>query len=85
MNVHPTMASGKSKIDLFENAESIIETTTITNLNTDCMEIIFEHLELNELINIADSNKRFYSAACQVYRRKFRNQFPIFSPNECSR
>lgn len=63
------------------NTEVISETTKITSLNSDCMEAIFEHLELNELLSVADSSARFHSAACQVYKRKFWNIIPIFSPN----
>lgn len=65
------MSSGKS-------TEFVgLTTMKITNLNSDCMELIFEHLELNDLLNIADSNKHFYGAACQVYRRKYMNTNPI--------
>lgn len=56
--------------------------TKIIDLNTDCLEIIFGHLEFNELLNVADSSKQFYSATCQVYRRKFQNINPIFGLKE---
>lgn len=49
----------------------------ITNINSDCMEHIFERLELNDLLNVADSSKQFYNAACQVYKRKYLNMNPI--------
>lgn len=52
--------------------------TKIINLNIDCMEKIFEHLDLYDLLSVADSCKRFYDAACRVYKRKFSNMNPIF-------
>lgn len=64
--------------DSLEKVKGMFETTNITNLNSDCMEIIFEHLELNDLLNVADSSKHFYSAVCQVYKRKYRNTKPLF-------
>lgn len=51
--------------------------TKITNLNTECMESIFEHLEMNDLLNVVDSNKQFYAAAFQVFRRKYKNTYFI--------
>lgn len=66
--------SGKKELDCMEN----VQTKTITNLNTDCMEIIFKYLELNDLLNIADSSKAFYSAACLVYKIQYANAYMIF-------
>ncbi|XP_031623438.1 uncharacterized protein LOC116340859 [Contarinia nasturtii] len=57
-----------------ENASSILETTKITDLNTDCMETIFEYLEFNDLLNLAESSKQFYTAVCEVYKRNFASQ-----------
>lgn len=76
-----TMSSEKLKIDQLGNMESKSETKNIINLNTDCMEIIFKHLELDDLINVADSSKRFYSTACEVYKLKFTNIRPVFAPD----
>lgn len=50
----------------------------IINLNCDCMELIFKHLEFNDLLNVVDSSKHFYSAACEVYKRKYINMNPIY-------
>lgn len=71
------MNEGK-EIDSFDNAKSIIETTKITALNTDCLEIIFDYLVFNDLINVADTCKHFYSAVCIVYKKKYFNMKPIF-------
>lgn len=71
------MSSEKSTA-LVENTECRLKTTKITNLNFDCMELIFMHLEFNDLLNVADSSKQFYGAACEVFRRKYMNMNPIF-------
>lgn len=78
------MNDGK-EIDSFDNAMNITETTKIIALNTDCLELIFEHLEFFDLINISDTNKHFYCAACQVYKRKHQNTNPIFDKDILSR
>lgn len=64
--------------DVASEEKIISEAKKITNLNTDCMEIIFEHLELEDLLNLADSGKQFYSAACLVYKRQYANSYMIF-------
>lgn len=51
----------------------------ITNINSDCMELIFEYLEFNDLVNVADSSKQFYNAVCEVYKRKYQNMIPVHS------
>lgn len=66
------------KMDFVENSQSNCKATKITSLNTDFMENIFEHLDINDLVNVADSNKEFYIAVCEVYRRKYQNSNPIF-------
>lgn len=55
------------------------ERKSITILNTDCLELIFKHLEFNDLLNVTDSSKHFYDAACQVYKTKFTNMNPIYA------
>lgn len=66
-------------LNFLEDAKSVFETKKITNLNTDCMEIILKHLKLSDLLNIADSSKEFYSAACLVYKRQYANSYIIFN------
>lgn len=61
-------------MEFLENSKSICKATKITNLNTDCMENIFERLDINDLVNVADSNKEFYIAVSEVYRRKYLNR-----------
>lgn len=43
----------------------------LTGLNIDCLEEIFEYLELGDLLNAADSNKRMLHASKFVYVRKY--------------
>lgn len=71
-------ANAKKELDCSENVKHIPQTKNITNLNVDCMENIFKHLELNDLLNIADSSKAFYSAACLVYKKQFGNAYMLF-------
>lgn len=42
----------------------------ITDLNIICLEDIFEYLDVLNLLNVADSNKRLNFAARFVFRRK---------------
>lgn len=77
------VASEEKQLDFEENEKSISEAKKITNLNTDCMGIIFEHLELEDLLNLADSSKQFYSAACLVYKRQYANSYMIFDSDAC--
>lgn len=56
-------------MDSSDEIGSIIESTKITSLNTDCMEFVFEHLNVIDLVNVADSNTQFYSAVCQVFKQ----------------
>lgn len=43
----------------------------LTDLNIDCLEAILEHLELKDLLNVADSNKRLCHASKFVYIEKY--------------
>lgn len=42
----------------------------ITDLNIDCLESVFEYLELGDLINVADANKRMNKAANYLFVRE---------------
>lgn len=77
--------SDEKHVDCLEIAETIIETKKITNLNPDCMETIFEHLEFYDLLSVADSCTHFYDSVCQVYKKKYSNITPIFQKNNRSR
>lgn len=43
----------------------------ITDLNTDCLYLIFNHLDVNDLTNMAQVNFEFESIASDVYRRNY--------------
>lgn len=66
-----------------ENSNIKFESTTITNLNNDCMEAIFEYLGFNDLCNIAESSKQFYVAACEVYKRNYAKKTLVYNPPRC--
>lgn len=61
-----------------ENVCNIFETTKITDLNTDCMEAIFEYLEFNDLLHVAESNKLFQTAVCRVFQRNYAKKALIY-------
>lgn len=52
--------------------QSLHSNTNITDLTIDCLEEIFEYLDLPDLLNIADSHKRLNKAAAFVYIRRHR-------------
>lgn len=43
----------------------------LTDLNIDCLESILEYLELTDLCNVADSNKRLNHASKFIFIRKY--------------
>ncbi|XP_055303238.1 uncharacterized protein LOC129568921 [Sitodiplosis mosellana] len=70
-----------------EVTEASIPTIKITDLNNDCLEVIFNHLEFNDLFNVADSNKLLTSAAGRVYWKKYRKMpvdlYTCYTTDEC--
>lgn len=53
-------------------AKKVISTTKITDVNTDCLELIFNHLEFCDLLNVANANKQFTSAAGYAFSKNYR-------------
>lgn len=49
------------------------EPLKLTTINDDCKQLIFDHLEWMDMINIADSNKQLYASICTAFNRKYRN------------
>lgn len=45
----------------------------LTDLNTDCLYIIFDQLDVNDLMNIVQINSEFQTIATDVFRRKYSN------------
>lgn len=46
----------------------------ITNLNLDCLFIIFEHLNLTDLLNVAEIDDDIHSMAATVFRHRYRHK-----------
>lgn len=67
-----------------ENATAAIPipSTKIIDINTDCLEKVFEFLELRDLINVADSNKYLQETAEVVFIRKSKKRMIIVEINE---
>lgn len=49
-----------------ENVEKI----KFTDLNMDCLEMIFNRLSPSDLLSVADTNEQFRSVACFIFDRK---------------
>lgn len=57
-----------------QNEENVLvqsEPSNLSNINNDCKELIFEHLEWLDLLNLADTNKQLNVAVCRVFKRKY--------------
>lgn len=48
--------------------------TKITDVNSDCLEKIFEYLDIDDLLHVADSNKWLQISAGSVFCHKFGQQ-----------
>lgn len=53
-------------------AISILPETKLIHLNDDCLEYIFNYLDLIDLINIVETNKRFSLAASKSFWVKYK-------------
>lgn len=47
-----------------------METTLLWDLNTDCLQAIFAHLDFVDLLNLADASKKLKECAGLLYARK---------------
>lgn len=63
--------SKRRKLEIMEEPNCIEMNTKITDINIDCLEKIFKHLGLVDLLNVADSNSYLKIAAEMVYSSKF--------------
>lgn len=52
----------------------VAEPLKVTDLNDDCLEDIFRHLDITQLTNVANSHPRFVNAARMVYKVKNSNK-----------
>lgn len=54
------------------------EPLKLTTINDDCKELIFEHLDLMDLVNIVETNKQLNTAVCAVFKRKYGNKGIVY-------
>lgn len=50
------------------------EPSGLNELIDDCKEMVFEHLELADLLNMADTNTQIQPTVCQVFERNHSNR-----------
>ncbi|XP_055304936.1 uncharacterized protein LOC129569797 [Sitodiplosis mosellana] len=55
--------------------------TKINDVNDDCLELIFSHLMLQDLVNVADTCKRFQPSAKAVFATKCRGKLVMLHPS----
>lgn len=61
-----------------------LEPVSLITINDDCKELIFEYLELEDLISIGDTSKQLYTSVCQTFRRKLHGNGKIQFGLPCS-
>lgn len=58
----------------------------ITDLNIDCLDSCFQHLNIEDLLSVADSNKQLRYLARYTFARKFRREtIRIVSTMNCKK
>lgn len=62
-----------SKLQKIETAEEL-PSTKLTDVNNDCLEAVFKHLCINDLLNIAHTSKQLKPAADLAFTSKFGNK-----------
>lgn len=50
------------------------QTSGLHDLIDDCKEMVFEHLELADLLNVADTNTQMQPTVCQIFERNHSNR-----------
>lgn len=58
----------RRKVDL---PDEPVEMTHITDVNNDCLEQIFKHLDLSDLLNLADTSKLLNNAVHLAFKSKY--------------
>lgn len=48
-----------------------LKIVNIFSLSDDCFEFVFSNLALNDLLNLAESSRQFYTAVCLVFKQKY--------------
>lgn len=54
-----------------EILQEVPEPLSLTTINNDCKELIFQHLEWEDLLSLADTSKQLYSPVCYIFKRKY--------------
>lgn len=54
-----------------EILSEVPETLNLVTINNDCKELIFEYLNWEDLMCLADTSKQLYSSVCRVFLRKY--------------
>ncbi|XP_055296963.1 uncharacterized protein LOC129565772 isoform X2 [Sitodiplosis mosellana] len=63
----------QNRIEVEENADTVPQ-KTIVDINNDCLERVFEHLDFRDLIHVAEANKHLGVAAEAVFVRKLKRR-----------
>ncbi|XP_055305891.1 uncharacterized protein LOC129570345 [Sitodiplosis mosellana] len=62
--------NNRAKRQRLANDNEVVCATQIVDVNNDCLEHVFNHLSLMDLINVASANKQLGPAAATVFARK---------------
>lgn len=54
-----------------KTGDDLVATMKIVDVNNDCLEHVFNYLDLLDLINVADANSNLRRAAASVFSRKY--------------
>ncbi|XP_055326223.1 uncharacterized protein LOC129580052 [Sitodiplosis mosellana] len=77
---HDEDSSEQNKRKKLEAPEKADAVTKITDVNDDCLELIFGHLMLQDLVNVADTCKRFQPSAKAAFAAKCRGMVMMLVP-----
>ncbi|XP_055304947.1 uncharacterized protein LOC129569808 [Sitodiplosis mosellana] len=78
---HDDKSSEQNKRKKLGTPDEADGVTKITDVNDDCLELIFGHLMLQDLVNVADTCKRFQPSAKAVFASKCRGKWLMLHPS----
>lgn len=64
----------KSRANVIRKENRIVALPSKLPVNDDCLSTIFEFLDVNDLVNIAEADERLVLAATQAFSRRHRNK-----------
>lgn len=67
-------AIANEEIVLQQSTTTTTKATGLHDLIDDCKEMIFEHVELADLLNVADTNTQMQPTVCQIFERNHSNR-----------